>query len=520
MRVVQSVLCICIIFGLVACDHRDNNADVANASEAVIESPTALPSAEPSALPGTSIEVKETAVDPLGDLQLRAESTGDGFQIVDSNGVYLGVEMTFVSPSSDGKSYGVHIVNRSDEHGFRKDAIVVNPRSKTIEGYPLYRVNANQDSLFILTSIAKVFGFVDDRNLLYISALDKAERNEGYDYRLETLDIVTGKRNILMSLDLNLAEMPYMTASWLSSAKNKIFMNTPPGASWTIDYNEREIEPFPESLENPMPFNNMYRSPDGERFWLPEWKTSEYRLYDLQGRMLSQVPREKGYSQYSSFQWSPDSKYSVHQSTRDQSEDHVISQGGDFAVIAPQIIQLFDRQGTLLRSVETKNGSGRYIEFAGWLDGTEGTIVLREYDLDRSFVDHPVKQHTEYRLLNIRSGEEQPLRIADDITLLENPVPALLSSYNFLSSIVAVDTGRSLLAVVAEYGTWISGAGDDRTEWIEIDRTANSAAYHVFDEKTKRSAEKEFNHYFGESNRIGEEWLQSGTYYGNIKPQQ
>ncbi|MBO9600487.1 MAG: hypothetical protein J7559_22035, partial [Cohnella sp.] len=368
------------------------------------------------------------------------------------------------------------------------------------------------------TSIANVYGLIADRYLLYISALDKADRAGGYGYRVEMLDIVSGERRNLMSLELDLAEMPYMTAAWSSIAENTIFMNTPLGSSWTIDYNEREIKQLQKPLENPLPFNNMYPSPDGERFWLLDWKTSEYRLYDLQGKMLSRVRRGVGYDNNPIFRWSPDSRYSVRQSTRDESEDHVISQGGDFAEIAPQIIQLFDRQGTLLRTVETAKGSGRYIEFAGWLDGMDDMIVLYEYDLARSTEAHPVKRHPQYRLLNIRSGEEQSLRIADDIALLDHPVPARLNSYNFLSSVAAVDKDRSLIAVVAEHGIWVSEEGDDLVEWVEINWNTRSAVYHNFDIKTKRSGEQELINNYGEFSRIGEEWLQSGTYYVKVSP--
>ncbi|MBO9599950.1 MAG: hypothetical protein J7559_19275, partial [Cohnella sp.] len=128
---VQTVLCICVIFGLVACDKMEKSP-VASDNGSVIESSAAVPSLEHSASPVPSVEpageehsidVMEAASDPLGDLQLYAKSTENGFQIVDSNGMDLIVEKTYVSPPNGGVNYGVHIVNRTDEHGFRKDAI-------------------------------------------------------------------------------------------------------------------------------------------------------------------------------------------------------------------------------------------------------------------------------------------------------------------------------------------------------------------------------------------------------------
>jgi len=459
----------------------------------------------------------EAASDTLAGVQLTAERTEDGFRLAhgDGNGFYMA--QTLISPPIEGTSYAVHIVRTNgdnQEFNFRKDAVVVNPDKADFHIYPLFSAWLDVD--YGADSIAEAYGFLDDRHLLYVSAVNDASREEGYFYRVEKLNIITGETTVLFPEIPDVVLTDHFAPGWLNEDKNTLVLNGyGSGRLWSFDLINREINIPKSSFSHSWPIYLTVHSPDGERFWYTDYERDEYRLHDKIGNLLSKTSFGLGLHEYPAFQWSPDSRYSVNQDTLDQDMEQILNDDGEVDIIAPQRLRFYDRQGKWLHTVQISQGSGKSIEVAGWLDDSNGAVLLHEYELDRILAsEEPAKVNSSYRLLSLKSGKMQDLIIEPDLTKLKDAIPALTSQYFYGSKrgIYLIDTKRMRLAILSEDGGWVPDLGKDRIMWVTNDYEAGKSAFHEFNQITGQLDEKTFDAVIGDIRPVGTDWLVWGDF--------
>lgn len=447
-----------------------------------------LTSAEPTGEGDLSQE------DSHGEPQLRLENTEYGFQLVGAGGPIV---ETFESPLIDGVRYGVHIVRTmSGEQNseMRRDMIVVNPASQEFRVYPLYQASVGDG--YTADAIAKGYGFIDERQLLYVAAVNDEARNGGYYYRAELLDIVSGQRTMLRELDIDAGAISSYAIGWLNGSMDRLMINSMMGPLWVLELRTHEFTTSLQSFVSPWPFIMIDVSPDGERIWF------DHGLHDAWGTRIATLPPSDGFEQYPAFGWSPDSRYSVYQDSIDQSEEHLIADNGEYKVKATQRIRFMDHEGQQLRTVHAKIGSGNYIEVAGWLDGKDGDVLLREYRLEQSPDDENVKLKSQYRyrLFNIVTGKSQDLNEVDDLSKQSNPV-AVIGRV-----LAVVDPKESLISIIDEYRQWLSDPGEMPLAWT-FD-TDSGLEYRTLDPVTRQMTKQSIpDAWYENIFSVGDDWL-------------
>lgn len=457
---------------------------------------------------GTGIEA---AVEKL---KLSVKKTDDGFYVSGSEEEGLHVSQTLVSPSIEGTSYAVHIIRMYTEEpqvNLRRDAVVVDPKTAEFRSFPLY--NAQVEDSYGADSIAIAYGFIDDQHLLYVSIVNDVNRTDGYYYRVEKLNIMSGEATVLIPEVPNVSTTDYFAPGWLNSSKDTLVLNSyESGQLWSIDLVKGEISLAEDRFGHPWPFFAIANSPDGERFWYSDYSNKEYRLHDKTGRSLSKISFGEGYEQYPSFQWSPDSQYAAKQDTLEKNDDHIINDEGEAYIIAPKRIRFFGRDGELIRTIQgglsKDKKSSRYIEIAGWLDNEDAVVLLHEYDLDRSTSSHPTKINASYRLLDIKSGKIQSLDIATASMELTNTIPARISQTNSGTDriLYTMDKKRNLLIILSENGYWLPEQNEKHYNWVTTMSGMEGTVFHHFNPKTGQISDKIL--YEGAENihMIGTEW--------------
>ncbi|MFC5529262.1 hypothetical protein [Cohnella yongneupensis] len=387
---------------------------------------------------------------------------------------------------------------------------MVNPETMEFRVYSLFEAVLEDD--YSSDAITMAYGFLDDRKLLYVAVVNDANRKGGYYYSAQTLDILNGQRETVLDLDIDATSISYFAARWLNESKDRLILNSNSGPLWIIDLAKREMKQHPRSFETSWPFLFNGISPDGERFW-------HDRLYDASGRALADGPSTDGDVQYPEFRWSPDSRYSIFQDTRDHSDEHEMEDNGEYIEIATERIRFFDKQGNLLRTVQTKAGSGRYIEVAGWLD-VDGFVLLREYRLEPSpeYENVKVKGDIHYRLLNLASGKSTELKVTDDIAKLTSPVP--VREKGSLSILAMVDVDHLLVEGVGRFGYWLSKPGDKKLAWVAAYSDRDDIGdYRTFDLSSGKLTKQPIVLNYDKMLKLGEGWLISGANYTRLIPQ-
>lgn len=161
-------------------------------------------------------------------------------------------------------------------------------------------------------------------------------------------------------------------------------------------------------------------------------------------------------------------------------------------------------------TVQTGDGSGTYIEVAGWLDDAVGVVLLHEYELDRSVQSEPTQINSHYRLLDLKSGESSALQIEPDFKGLINSVPARTSrSYSVGADrrIYWIDTKKKLLTILSENGKWLSEPGEKQVAWMTNVYGPEVSVFHEFDQNTGQIREKVLGYDITDIHTIGKEWL-------------
>ncbi|WP_274364290.1 hypothetical protein [Paenibacillus thermotolerans] len=445
-------------------------------------------------------------------LQLKAEKTADGFNVAhsDTDGFY--VMQTLASPATEGVSYAVHIVrtHTEGEQGihYRKDAVIVNPETEEVRAFPLYDVTVGD--MYGIDSVGGAYGFLKDGQLLFVSAVTDESREGGYYYRVEKLNIVTGEKEVVFSEIPDAKTDDHFAPGWMNEEKNMLVLNSyREGRLWAFDLTTSEIVRPKQSFSHSWPFYLTVPSPDGERFWYSDYTKSEYRLHDQTGLLVASVPFSKGYAKYPAFLWSPDSRYAALQDTRDQSGDHIVEHGPEIDDFAPQRIRFYDREGKPVRTIQTAQGSGRYIELAGWLEAENGVVLLHEYELERKPESDPVIINSSYSLLHLASGGKKELRIEPDAARLQEPVPARIGQTFDAArrGLYWVDPKQLLITLAAENGMWLSEPGQSRYAWVTNLYGPEPGVYREIDLTTGKRSEKPIGSGLNDAILAGSDWL-------------
>jgi len=331
------------------------------------------------------------------ELKLSLAESEQGMQIV-----HDGEAVTqSVFPADNNSNFIVHVIRRSlrsnEPAPYRKDAVVFNPETKELRQYLLARADVRDD--YNIDSIVGVFGYIDDRRLIYISARG-SEADNTLKYSIQTLDVTVGQQEVLFDDIFRGEPADHLASSWLNESKDVLMLFMYKGGAWKFDLKNRTSQKLERLFPNDWPFIDVHVSPNGEII--------EYRanLYDLDGMQLNRkpIPNGKQYDFYYPLEWSPDSKYAAHGYTFDESEDHIVSaNGGEYVEIAPQGFDFFDSRGKLLHRVKVKPKSNRHIEIVQWLPD-EAQVVLREYELLKQVEAAPLKLHPLYKKLNLTNG--------------------------------------------------------------------------------------------------------------------
>lgn len=454
-----------------------------------------------------------------GGVSWTVRQTKEGFVLLPSATEGFYVSQTWVSPSIDGETRVVHIVNtyedRPGQSRIGRDAVVVRPDTAEVRVYPLFRTVV--DDRYGPDSVAKAYGFADDRHLVYVSAAADPDRPSGYFYRVEQMDITTGETEILVPEIPGIDTDDHFAPGWLNEDGGTLVLNSYRGGSlWTIDLDGGGSVRTETGFSHEWPFYLTAAAPDGEKFWYSDYAAGVYRLHDNTGALLEKAPVGDGYDAYPAFRWSPDGRYAAVQDTFGQNDSQMIDDNGEMYVIAPQRIRFFDAGGRLVRTVETNREPGKAVELAGWVDGAEGAALLHEYVLEKAPGQAAAKAGSTYRWADLRSGNDLSLALEPDFTELEQPAPVRPAARFSpeAGKIYAVDRQLARISVLAESGILLSEPGEDRIRWLAFDPDTAASAVHAYDPKTGRHYVQSLDGFAGENLReirlAGGHWLVAG----------
>lgn len=331
------------------------------------------------------------------ELKLSLAESEQGMQIV-HNGEAVTQSLL---PADENSNVIVHVVRRSFRSNemttFRKDAVLFNPETKELRQYLLAKAEVPGD--YDIDSIVGMFGYIDDRRIIYASAHGN-EADNSLVYSIHTIDVANGQQEVLYDDIFRGEKTDFLARSWLNESKDTLVLVMFDGNAWKFDLKNRKSKKLERRFPNEWPFIDVHVSPNGDII--------EYRanLYDLDGKQLNRkpIPYGRQYDFYYALEWSPDSRYAAHGYTFDESEKHIVSDNdGEYAEIAPQGFDFFDSRGKLLHRVKVKSKSNTHMEIVQWLP-EEAQVILREYELFKQEGAAPIKLHPVYKKLDLITG--------------------------------------------------------------------------------------------------------------------
>ncbi|MHA6485500.1 NHL repeat-containing protein [Paenibacillus sp. strain BS8-2] len=431
----------------------------------------------------------------------------------------------YTTTMENGTAYSVHIVTTEDpgngEGIFARTAIVVHPESGTFRSYPLFR--ANTDNSYALHSIAKAYGFVDDRSLMYISVHNDNEQQDTYYYSANKLDILTGEvTEIIPRIKEfeDISDSEHLAKGWITETGETLMLNSySEGKLWALDFSNEELSLLPISAKHHWPFYMTSVSPDGERIWHFDSENNRFVLIDNDGGTLTSLPirSDADREQVGWFFWSPNGKYAVNYPSSTTNKNNVIHENSEFVTKAMDRITFYDREGGG-KSVIYDKSSSPYVEVAGWLGSEDEYAVLRFYDLEG---DQGVRDivNESYTLFEVESGQSIGLKegkAGDEMNQYE-PVISFQSRSGIEEPVLLVDRESQQIVMLSERGDWIvDKEQSSRTmAWIRQDETGES----VFVSWTKDGSltdiqEQRIEQSSNNGILVGESWvaLQDMTY--------
>lgn len=179
-------------------------------------------------------------------------------------------------------------------------------------------------------------------------------------------------------------------------------------------------------------------------------------------------------------------------------------------IVAPQRIRFFDADGRLIRTVEPDAETA--IELAGWLDDADGEALLHEYELAPGTDGRKMKVNSQFRWIDIRTGQSRSLRVDPVSAHLKEPKFVRYGEGIFRGEdllIYVVDRDLGLVSVLAEHGVLLTDPDSGRTMWATSEPNGGSASIHTFDPATGRRQTTPLSGtvYIRSLQPIGGQWL-------------
>ncbi|QNK59622.1 hypothetical protein [Paenibacillus sp. PAMC21692] len=444
--------------------------------------------------------------------------TENGFRLA-TDGTYNPFQL-FTAASDEGTSYVVHVLtsNESLEHGVRYGAIaaVVHPNSGEFRTYPLFSAIINDS--YAAHSIAKAYGMLDSRHLLYIAVHDANDEGEVQSYSVEKLDITSGEKTIIVpaiqELD-SISQEEHFAPGWMTTSGESLVLNSySEGKLWAIDIADGEVRQLPKQTKHSWPFFLTSVSPDGELIWHLDSDNSRFVLLDLEGNERSTVPfsSEAIRGQNGWFYWSPNGKYAIFDDSSASEQNPVIYEDSEFSVKAMNKLNIYTREGNG-RSIMFDRSKGQFVEVAGWLGAEDEYAVLRFYDVEGASASL-VPDSVSFLLLHLPTGGLTSLQPnADRLPGEKLELASLYKSRPGLREpLLLVDLDSHNYVLLSDSGAWAKQSSNEASKraWIEAASQLGGTLLHWEGKDDTRGLEKEslvLQENVREISFAGENWI-------------
>lgn len=412
------------------------------------------------------------------------------------------------SPSINHAELSVQLISREisddDLSIVRQDIVVVNPDATAYHTFPLFEAIVNDT--YTVSSVKRILDFVDPLHIVYVAAVGNDKEGGEFEYSVVKMNIISGEKEIIV------AELPDVSKEigywrgWFSENKKTLNIIGSLGEMWVVDLGNGEVKLAETVFRNDWPFFNSTPSPNGEMFWYMNTSNRHYELYDKYGQFIDHFPFGTGYDAYPALQWSPTSRYATYAFTYERDGKHVIMEGEAY-IIAPQEVRVYDDVGKLLYELSTEHMDKDYVEVAGWLPEHDKAL-LHYYNLERENVFNETavtKVNSSYALLDLSSGQIEPLTIKSNIDSLRSYERAQLDGYNHL---YLIDLDELFIWASDTPVSSLSSANVEQIFWYEV-HSENYRQY-TLNMLAKQSGVLEsvtFDAYNPTINLLANEWL-------------
>lgn len=369
----------------------------------------------------------------------------------------------------DGELYVIHVIRTNTEPHYKKEIAVVQPDTLQLHSYTLFDVEL--EDIYNADSISVVFGFRDNRHIVYVAPNENYAAGEGY--RIEQMDVTNGETSVLFPTIPNAEAEDHFYYSSGDISSGKLLINSyRSGQLWSFDLEQGTVNYTDSGFSHPWPFYAVTFSPDNERLWYWDWRTEpyRYRLFLPAGERIAEFTAGgDSFFPYPAFQWSPDSRYAVFQDTLEYNADYIIAVDPEREIFAAERIRFYDRDGQLVRTAVPENGKQPHIELAGWLEPDNAFALLHEFGLGPETEGIREKIGSRYRLLNLDSGESIWLEQNDPWRSLAGTQPVASAQQSVFSpgqQIFNIDMDRQQLIVLTSAGKRIYDPASGLQGWI------------------------------------------------------
>lgn len=234
----------------------------------------------------------------------------------------------------------------------------------------------------------------------------------------------------------------------------------------------------------------------------------ERLLYDLQGEVQTVTTFPDGYSNYPPFEWSPDGKYTFRAYTYPNQSEAIIDDQYGWPIIAPEVIDIWDRNGDILHKLSVAEDSNRHIEIVGWLPDTD-QAVLMEYNLDAKVwgTKKDKINNKNYSLLHLASGKQTELELVQDIDQLIHPIAAEQAVSYQEKPVFLIDHQTNRIWTNDQRALLIYSDGGNKLYWIENDYESNKADIYLYDKTSGNPISSYAFEYLLRDTMIVGDWL-------------
>ncbi|RKP54978.1 hypothetical protein D7Z26_06995 [Cohnella endophytica] len=377
--------------------------------------------------------------------------------------------------------------------------------------------NTTVTNIYGVSSALKVFGLIGQDELVYSNV---SEEGGTQNYRIDKLNLKSGaKETLVAGFPSAPNEQGFFARNWFSPKENRIVFNQySEGTMETFDMKTRKVNAFHKKYPHSWPLYMTIPSPDGSLFW---YQGSDFRLMDLNEKVVAKVPYPEGMIDYPVWIWSDDSNYSAIHYTFDQDRKHVID-SEEIENIAPQGVRIFDRRGKEVANLKAEPKKDEYVEIAGWLPESNG-VLLRYFHLYREEArkeNFPIMDSSvTYKLYHLNERKLTSLENVDSFEKLPKPTlvkSAVRGMHNYI-----LDKDAKLLWKTANRSPDAaypisSPAGE--LYIVSNDAINGKAEIAKYEKATRRWTKGNLPYNFIDPVFNGENWLSSeGTSYINLK---